>query len=113
MPPPHWYCSDLNWVNPVDTCVSVGAPPAGAVVYRIPLTWGQNKLPWKILHAALMLIALLLSIVGLCAVFDFHNAQHIANIYSIHSWIGITAAALFALQVYELHIQNNFIGQMH
>ncbi|XP_019949148.1 lysosomal membrane ascorbate-dependent ferrireductase CYB561A3 isoform X1 [Paralichthys olivaceus] len=70
----------------------------GAVVYRIPLTWGQNKLPWKVLHAALMLIALLLSIVGLCAVFDFHNAKHIANLYSIHSWIGITATALFATQ---------------
>ncbi|XP_060927614.1 lysosomal membrane ascorbate-dependent ferrireductase CYB561A3 isoform X1 [Limanda limanda] len=70
----------------------------GAVVYRIPLTWGQNKLPWKILHAALMLIALLLSIVGLCAVFDFHNAKGMANLYSIHSWIGIVAAALFALQ---------------
>ncbi|XP_038160240.1 cytochrome b ascorbate-dependent protein 3 isoform X1 [Cyprinodon tularosa] len=70
----------------------------GAVVYRVPLTWGQNKLPWKLLHAALMLLSLILSILGLCAVFDFHNAQKIANLYSLHSWIGITAVALFALQ---------------
>ncbi|XP_029961186.1 lysosomal membrane ascorbate-dependent ferrireductase CYB561A3 isoform X2 [Salarias fasciatus] len=70
----------------------------GAVLYRIPLTWGQNKLPWKILHAAFMLLALILSIVGLCAVFDFHNTNKIANLYSLHSWIGIVAAVLFAFQ---------------
>lgn len=70
----------------------------GAVLYRVPLTWGQNKLPWKLLHAALMLLALVLSILGLCAVFDFHNAKNIPNLYSLHSWIGITATALFAIQ---------------
>ncbi|KAM9393617.1 lysosomal membrane ascorbate-dependent ferrireductase CYB561A3 isoform 2-T3 [Pholidichthys leucotaenia] len=70
----------------------------GAVLYRIPLTWGQNKLPWKLCHAALMLLALILSILGLCAVFDFHNTSHIPNLYSLHSWIGIAATALFAIQ---------------
>lgn len=70
----------------------------GAVVYRIPLTWGQNKLPWKLLHAALMFVALILSIVGLCAVFEFHNAKNTPNLYSLHSWIGIAATALFAIQ---------------
>ncbi|CAK6959609.1 lysosomal membrane ascorbate-dependent ferrireductase CYB561A3 isoform X2 [Scomber scombrus] len=70
----------------------------GAVVYRIPLTWGNNKLPWKLLHAALMLLSLILSVVGLCAVFDFHNAKNIPNLYSLHSWIGIAAVALFAMQ---------------
>ncbi|XP_022064598.1 lysosomal membrane ascorbate-dependent ferrireductase CYB561A3 isoform X2 [Acanthochromis polyacanthus] len=70
----------------------------GAVLYRVPLTWGQNKLPWKLLHAALMLLALVLSVVGLCAVFGFHNAKGTPNLYSLHSWIGITATALFAMQ---------------
>ncbi|XP_053181225.1 lysosomal membrane ascorbate-dependent ferrireductase CYB561A3 isoform X1 [Scomber japonicus] len=70
----------------------------GAVVYRIPLTWGHNKLPWKLLHAALMLLSLILSVVGLCAVFDFHNATGTPNLYSLHSWIGIAAVALFAMQ---------------
>lgn len=75
--------------------------PAGAVLYRVPLTWGQNKLPWKLLHAAVMLLALVLSVVGLCAVFDFHNAKNTPNLYSLHSWIGIAATALFAMQVYN------------
>ncbi|XP_070689839.1 lysosomal membrane ascorbate-dependent ferrireductase CYB561A3 [Pempheris klunzingeri] len=70
----------------------------GAVLYRVPLTWGQNKLPWKLLHAALMLLSLVLSIVGLCAVFDFHNANKTPNLYSLHSWVGIAATALFAIQ---------------
>lgn len=70
----------------------------GAVLYRIPLTWGQNKLPWKLLHAGVMLLALLFSVLGLCAVFDFHNAAQIPNLYSLHSWIGIATTALFAMQ---------------
>lgn len=70
----------------------------GAVLYRVPLTWGQNKLPWKILHGSLMLLALILTVVALCAVFDFHNANNIANLYSLHSWIGLAAAALFTFQ---------------
>ncbi|XP_034398299.1 cytochrome b ascorbate-dependent protein 3 isoform X2 [Cyclopterus lumpus] len=70
----------------------------GAVLYRIPLTWGQNKLPWKLLHATVMLLALVLSVVGLCAVFEFHNAHNTPNLYSLHSWIGIAATALFAIQ---------------
>lgn len=72
---------------------------AGAVLYRIPLTWGQNKLPWKLIHAALMLSSLILAVVGLYAVFDVHNAHKGSNLYSLHSWIGIAAVALFAMQV--------------
>ncbi|XP_056148430.1 lysosomal membrane ascorbate-dependent ferrireductase CYB561A3 [Lampris incognitus] len=70
----------------------------GVVLYRVPLTWGQNKLPWKLLHAGVLLLALLLSVLGLCAVFSFHNAKNIPHLYSLHSWIGICTAALFALQ---------------
>lgn len=69
------------------------------MLYRVPLTWGQNKRPWKLLHAALMFLVLVLSVVGLCAVFDFHNANKIQNLYSLHSWVGIAAVALFAVQV--------------
>ncbi|XP_040010099.1 cytochrome b ascorbate-dependent protein 3 isoform X2 [Xiphias gladius] len=95
-----WDRSDLqfNWHPVLMVTGLVVVYGAGAVLYRIPLTWGQNKLPWKLLHAALMLIALVLSIVGLCAVFDNHNAKNIPNLYSLHSWIGIAATALFAIQ---------------
>uniref|UniRef100_A0A4W5MX61 Lysosomal membrane ascorbate-dependent ferrireductase CYB561A3 n=1 Tax=Hucho hucho TaxID=62062 RepID=A0A4W5MX61_9TELE len=36
-----------------------------AVLYRFPLTWGQNKLPWMLLHAGVMLLALVCSVLGL------------------------------------------------
>ncbi|KAI4885666.1 hypothetical protein NFI96_026598, partial [Prochilodus magdalenae] len=69
-----------------------------AVVYRIPLTWGQNKLPWKLLHAGLLLLSLLCAVVGLCAVFGFHNSNNTPNLYSLHSWVGIVTTFLFATQ---------------
>lgn len=89
---------EFNWHPALMTTGLVVLYGYGAVVYRVPLTWGQSKLPWKLLHAGLMLLALVLSVVGLCAVFDFHNNHHMRNVYSLHSWIGITAVALFALQ---------------
>jgi len=72
---------------------------AAAVMYRIPFTWKQRKSTWKWVHAVLMFLALLLSILGLCAVFDFHRATGIPDMYSLHSWVGICTVVLFAFQV--------------
>lgn len=57
------------------------------------------KLPLKAVHAVLMLLSLLFSVVGLKSVFDSHDIQNTPNMYSIHSWIGLIAVVLFALQV--------------
>uniref|UniRef100_A0A4W6CEW0 Lysosomal membrane ascorbate-dependent ferrireductase CYB561A3 n=1 Tax=Lates calcarifer TaxID=8187 RepID=A0A4W6CEW0_LATCA len=65
------------------------------VVYRVPSTWKQKKHPWKLVHAGLMLLALLLSILGLCAVFDFHKHFNLPDLYSLHSWVGICTVAMF------------------
>lgn len=72
---------------------------AALVVYRVPSTWKQKKHPWKLVHAGLMLLALLLSILGLCAVFDFHKHFNLPDLYSLHSWVGICTVAMFAFQV--------------
>lgn len=69
-----------------------------ALVYRLPLSWVGQKLPWKLLHAGLTLAAFILSVVGLVAVFAFHNKQQIRNLYSLHSWLGLTAVLLFSFQ---------------
>uniref|UniRef100_A0A8C4EU62 Lysosomal membrane ascorbate-dependent ferrireductase CYB561A3 n=1 Tax=Dicentrarchus labrax TaxID=13489 RepID=A0A8C4EU62_DICLA len=69
-----------------------------AVVYRAPFTWKQKKNTWKLVHAGLMLLALLLSILGLCAVFDFHSGSHIPDLYSLHSWVGICTVVMFTFQ---------------
>ncbi|RVE66067.1 hypothetical protein OJAV_G00122830 [Oryzias javanicus] len=69
-----------------------------AVVYRVPSTWSQKKSTWKLVHGGLMLLALLLSALGLCAVFDFHRAASIPDMYSLHSWVGLCTVLLFAFQ---------------
>jgi cytochrome b-561 len=59
----------------------------------------------KFVHMTLHLIAIVLGIVGLCAVFKFHNMKNIADFYSLHSWIGISTFCLFGLQV-KVHINH-------
>ncbi|XP_036077012.1 cytochrome b ascorbate-dependent protein 3 isoform X2 [Rousettus aegyptiacus] len=71
---------------------------AASLVYRLPQSWLGSRLPWKIAHAALHLVAFILTVLGLVAVFKYHNEAKIANLYSLHSWLGITTVFLFACQ---------------
>lgn len=71
---------------------------AASLVYRLPQSWVGPKLPWKIAHASLHLMAFILTVLGLVAVFKYHNTHKITNLYSLHSWLGITAVFLFACQ---------------
>lgn len=71
-------------------------------MYRLPWSWVGPKLPWKFAHAFLHLTAFILTILGLVAVFRFHNHKNTANLYSLHSWLGITTVFLFACQVGSL-----------
>ncbi|XP_006899948.1 PREDICTED: cytochrome b ascorbate-dependent protein 3-like [Elephantulus edwardii] len=71
---------------------------AASLVYRLPQSWVGPKLPWKVLHAALHLMAFVLAVLGLVAVFEFHNSHHINHLYSLHSWLGIVTVFLFACQ---------------
>ncbi|NXU53120.1 CYBR1 reductase, partial [Turnix velox] len=69
------------------------------IVYRLPWTWKCSKLLMKFIHAGLNTIAMILAIVSMVAVFDNHNANSIPNMYSLHSWIGLTAVIFYALQL--------------
>ena len=55
----------------------------------------------KVVHMILQLGAFVLGVIGICAVFKFHDMANIEDVYSLHSWIGITTISLFALQVKE------------
>nr|XP_025965092.1 cytochrome b ascorbate-dependent protein 3 isoform X2 [Dromaius novaehollandiae] len=71
---------------------------AAALVYRLPFSWSGPKFPWKVLHGALALVAFGLAVLGLVAVFSFHNAQGTPNMYSLHSWLGLATVLLFSCQ---------------
>ncbi|KAA0705936.1 Cytochrome b561 [Triplophysa tibetana] len=66
------------------------------LVYRV--FRNESKRSVKILHALLHMMALIISIVGLVAVFDFHATAKISNMYSLHSWCGMLTFVLFILQ---------------
>uniref|UniRef100_A0A665V1L9 Lysosomal membrane ascorbate-dependent ferrireductase CYB561A3 n=1 Tax=Echeneis naucrates TaxID=173247 RepID=A0A665V1L9_ECHNA len=69
-----------------------------ALVYRVPFTWRQRKQTWKLVHAGLMLVGFILSVLGLYVVFDYHRGLNLTHLYSLHSWVGICTVAVFALQ---------------
>lgn len=56
----------------------------------------------KSIHAGLNTVAAILAIVSLVAVFENRRARNLTNMYSLHSWIGLTAVILYVLQVIVL-----------
>ncbi|KAG7317368.1 hypothetical protein KOW79_019666 [Hemibagrus wyckioides] len=68
----------------------------GILVYRV--FRNESKRSVKILHALLHMMALVISIVGLVAVFDVHNKHGFPNMTSLHSWCGMLTFILFLIQ---------------
>lgn len=52
----------------------------------------------KLFHMILHLIALLVGIIGVYAVFKYHNESGIPHMYTFHSWIGLSTIILFGFQ---------------
>ncbi|XP_077978218.1 transmembrane ascorbate-dependent reductase CYB561-like isoform X2 [Glandiceps talaboti] len=59
----------------------------------------SKKVYIKCLHGFLHMLAFVCAIVGLKAVFDNHNFENLSNMYSLHSWIGLSTVILFGLQL--------------
>nr|ACO10642.1 Cytochrome b561 [Caligus rogercresseyi] len=88
----------FNWYPLLMTLALIYFYGNGMLVYRN--FRGEAKKRLKILHAGLLLGSLGLGALGLKTVFDSHNLAipPVPNLYSLHSWIGITVVVLFAAQ---------------
>ncbi|XAR71722.1 Ascorbate ferrireductase (transmembrane) [Bertholletia excelsa] len=52
----------------------------------------------KVIHLVLHAIAFILGIIGIYTAFKYHNESGIANLYSLHSWLGIGIIVLYGIQ---------------
>merc|ERR1712059_31918 len=100
-----WVMTDLgisfNWHPILMTISLIFLYGNGALIYRlIPARDETHKLKLKIGHAIIMLMVFCLMVIGLQAAFDSHNLKTppIPNLYTLHSWVGLTAAILFGIQ---------------
>ncbi|KAL2100563.1 hypothetical protein ACEWY4_002324 [Coilia grayii] len=66
------------------------------MVYRVFRT--ESKRSVKILHAVLHALTLLISVIGIVAVFQFHSGSSIPHMYSLHAWCGMLTFVLFIAQ---------------
>nr|XP_046218891.1 plasma membrane ascorbate-dependent reductase CYBRD1 [Oncorhynchus gorbuscha] len=91
--------AEFNWHPVLIVTGFIFMQGIAIVVYRLPWTWKCSKLMMKCIHAGLNILAFIFAVISLVAVFDFHNAQIIPNMYSLHSWVGLAAVILYSLQL--------------
>ncbi|XP_045910763.1 plasma membrane ascorbate-dependent reductase CYBRD1 [Micropterus dolomieu] len=91
--------AEFNWHPVLIVTGFIFLQGIAIIVYRLPWTWQCSKLMMKFIHAGLNLLAFILAVISMVAVFDFHNAAKIPNMYSLHSWLGLIAMILYCLQL--------------
>ncbi|XP_016059353.1 PREDICTED: cytochrome b reductase 1 [Miniopterus natalensis] len=91
--------SEFNWHPVLVVTGFIFIQGIAIIVYRLPWTWKCSKLLMKSIHAGLNAVAAILAIISLVAVFDFHNTLNIPNMYSLHSWIGLSVVIFYILQL--------------
>ncbi|XP_012154017.1 transmembrane ascorbate-dependent reductase CYB561 isoform X2 [Megachile rotundata] len=89
---------EFNWHPMLMTLGFVFLYANGMLIYRTQRNARKRRL--KLIHAGIMLFTVVLVVIALVAVFDSHNlnVKPIPNMYSLHSWVGLTSVILFCCQ---------------
>ncbi|CBN75190.1 conserved unknown protein [Ectocarpus siliculosus] len=82
----------FNWHPVLMVAGLVVAYTQGILAYR---TLSLEREVNKMIHNACMFTAVILVSLGLIAVFQYHNKELYANLYTMHSWAGIVVVTLF------------------
>ncbi|XP_052037579.1 plasma membrane ascorbate-dependent reductase CYBRD1 [Apodemus sylvaticus] len=90
---------EFNWHPVLAVTGFVFIQGIAIIVYRLPWTWKCSKLLMKSIHAGLNAVAAILAIISVVAVFEYHNVRKIPHMYSLHSWVGLTALILYIQQL--------------
>ncbi|XP_071811768.1 plasma membrane ascorbate-dependent reductase CYBRD1-like [Apostichopus japonicus] len=69
------------------------------LLYKIGAGISVSKFKIKMAHFLLHLLAFVCSVVGLVAVFQYHNAQGFGNARSLHSWMGLGTVVFYGSQL--------------
>lgn len=86
----------FNWHPLLMTIGMVFLYANGMLIYRTQRNVNKRRL--KLFHGGTMVTVFLLTIIAQVAVFSFHNKMNIPNLYSLHSWVGLSAILLFVCQ---------------
>ncbi|XP_056263918.1 transmembrane ascorbate-dependent reductase CYB561 [Pseudoliparis swirei] len=66
------------------------------LVYRVFRNEAKRNV--KMLHGVIHLMALVISIIGIVAVFDNHRQAKYPHMYTLHSWCGMATMVFFCIQ---------------
>ncbi|KAK9880648.1 hypothetical protein WA026_011887 [Henosepilachna vigintioctopunctata] len=91
--------TEFNWHPLLMVTGMVFLYSQSILIYRTNRNVSKFKV--KCIHAGLHIVILILASIALKAVFDSHNFANppIANLYTLHSWLGILTFSLFCFQL--------------
>lgn len=89
----------FNW-HPVMMTIAYAFMTLASLTFRMKC-YASNRSVLKLIHGVKWSIAAVCGAVGLTAVFQSHNDAFppIANLYSLHSWIGLATIFLYLYQM--------------
>ncbi|XP_059479279.1 transmembrane ascorbate-dependent reductase CYB561-like isoform X2 [Neocloeon triangulifer] len=89
---------EFNWHPMLMTIGMIFMYANGMMLFRYMRYHRKRQL--KVFHATCHTLTFLVTVIALCAAFDSHNLAipPIPNLYTLHSWIGLTAVILFCCQ---------------